>query len=168
MPTTTSRSKTKKVKKPKPIPSNIRQKALSSFQKLRRAEEANADGMVRCISCGKVMDWRESQGGHYIPRGVTATELEPDNVNPQCPRCNGPLNGNYICYRMGLVNKIGEERVQRLEHMMEAYRANYSDCEAMELLSAEDRASMTQTKGKVYYKEKYDSYRKRLKEMNIV
>ena len=162
---TTSRSK---VKKPKPIPSNIRQKALSSFQKLRRVEEANADGMVRCISCGKVMDWRESQGGHYIPRGCTSTELEPDNVNPQCPRCNGPLNGNYICYRMGLVNKIGEERVQRLEKMMECHRANYSDCDAMAELSAEDRASMTQTKGKVYYKAKYDEFRAKLKEHNVV
>ena len=111
------------------------------------------------------MDWREAQGGHYIPRGCIATELEPDNVNPQCPRCNGYLNGNPIDYRISLVDKVGEARVKRLEDMKLAYNGS---SEAMERLSPEDRASITQVKGKVYYKEKYDSYRKYLKEHNIV
>lgn len=62
---TISRSKSKKEgKASKPIPSNIKQTALKNFQRMRRLEEANPDGNVSCISCGKLMPWKESQGGH--------------------------------------------------------------------------------------------------------
>ena len=71
--TTTSHSKTVSTGK-------LRERALALFQKLRRIEEANEDGYVYCISCGKLMHWKEAQGGHYIPRANRATELEHDNV----------------------------------------------------------------------------------------
>ena len=37
-----------------------------------------------------------TRGGHYIPRRHRATELEKDNIFPQCPRCNGFDEGNSI------------------------------------------------------------------------
>ena len=147
----------------KPIPKNIRERCLSAMQKLRRIEEANDDGYVRCISCGKVMHWKEAQGGHFIPRAVRATELEPDNIWPQCPQCNGVRKGNPIPYRYNLVRKIGEERVKRLEYIRAAY---YGDEEALSHLNAEDADSTLQSrkKTKTCYAEIYAGLKESLKD----
>lgn len=159
---TTSRSKVQPKKKSKPIPSNIKQRALVAFQKLRRLEEANYKGRVICISCGKDMDWKEAQGGHYISRTVEATCDERDNVWPQCPQCNGYKKGNIQDYRFYLVRKIGEERVKRIECMRMAARG---DQEALSSLSPTDRFKVTSKKGKVYWKTRYDEFMEEIKKL---
>ena len=156
------RKSANKVNKPKkrPIPNRIRSTALSSFQKLRRMQEATDEGYVRCISCGKVMHWKEAQGGHYISRVVRATEIEPDNVWPQCPQCNGVRGGNPIAYRYSLARKIGEERVKRLEDM---WRAEKGDQEAFESLKPADQRAVLEKRGKVYYAEKNRDFREAIR-----
>lgn len=156
----TSHSKKAKAKKPKPIPKDIRQRCLASFQKLRKLEETNDEGYLTCISCGQRMHISVAQGGHYIPRANRATEVEHDNVWPQCQRCNGFLNGNPISYRRNLVKRIGEARVRRIEDMAEAYRG---DLEALLSLSEEDRAKVQLSKGKQYYAEKQMELKEELK-----
>lgn len=162
--TTLSRSKkpTKITKTAKPTKkkklaskSGVRQRCLASFQKLRRLEEADENGMVRCISCGRVMHWSEAQGGHYIGRANRVTELEKDNVFPQCPTCNGMLSGNPVRYRINLVRKIGEPRVKRLEDMLEASKGSE---EAYGRLSNEDKAKVTEKKGLRYYLDKKSEF----------
>ena len=145
--------------KKKPIPKNIRQRCLTAMQKLRRLEEANPDGKVRCISCGRVMDWTEAQGGHYISRTCRATELESDNIWPQCTACNMYKSGNPIAYRYSLARKIGEARVKRLEDMK---AASDGDEEAIASLSAEDLAKVNAKKGREYYAGLYSDISKRL------
>ena len=130
------------------IPSDIRDNCLTAFQKLRRIQESNDDGYVRCISCGKVIHWKEAQGGHYIPRSYRATELEPDNVNPQCEHCNLRLNGNTAMYRINLIRKIGTERVERLENMALAEKGNQ---DAMRSLSLDDQMTVIRKKTRAYY-----------------
>ncbi len=159
----TSRSKTTKGgKASKPIPSNIKQTALKNFQRLRRLEESNIDGLERCISCGKVLNWKEMQGGHYISRRVEATCIEPDNVWPQCSSCNCYKAGNYPNYRINLVRRIGEARVKRLENMM---AASQGDEEARESLDPIDRFEVARKKGKVYWNEKNEEFKRRIKEL---
>lgn len=159
---TPAKKSAKKVNKPKrkPIPKSIRSTAMMNFQKLRRMQEANDDGLVRCISCGKVMHWKEAQGGHYIPRTVRPTEMDPDNVWPQCPQCNGVRYGNLHAYRSSLVRLIGEARVKRLEALREAY---YGDQEAFENLSPADQRIVLEKKGKVYYAERNKEIRASIK-----
>lgn len=165
MPRTAVRSQTKASRSKtaeKKIPQNIRDKALSSFQKLRRMEEANVDGYVECISCGKVMHWKEAQGGHYIPRANRATEMEHDNVWPQCQRCNGFLNGNPIQYRIRLVRKIGEKRVSRIENLA---MANKGDDDALASLSTEDKMNAVSLKSKKYYLARKKEFDSRIREI---
>ncbi len=157
---TTSRSK--KPKKEKPIPNNIKHLCLSMFQRMRRLQEANYAGDVTCISCGQVMNWKDSQGGHYLSRTVEATCIEPDNVWPQCPSCNGYKAGNVALYRINLVKRIGVERVERLENMM---MASKGDEEAKEKLSAEDLFQATSKKGKVYWNERYKEFKEEVKKL---
>ena len=89
--------------------------ALLSFQKLRRIECANANGEAACISCGKVCNVSEMDGGHYISRAKTITAFSPLNVHAQCKHCNQHLAGNLVEYRKGLITKVGIEAVEFIE-----------------------------------------------------
>ena len=133
-----------------------RAKALQQFQKLRRYQEASGNGFVYCISCGKLMFVKESQGGHYVSRSVRATELESDNVWPQCPRCNNHLSGNVVAYRANLVKLIGEERVRRIEDLANASRG---DSEAYSRLDDNDKRSVVSKRNDVEYEQLAKFYR---------
>lgn len=89
--------------------------ALKEFQKLRRIECADVYGEAACISCGKVCNVSEMDGGHYISRAKTMTAFSPLCVWAQCKRCNQHLSGNLVEYRKGLIKKIGIEAVEFLE-----------------------------------------------------
>lgn len=65
------------------------QKVAEALQLLKRMEDANDDGICKCISCGKLVHWKDADGGHYISRARLATKLEEKNVNAQCKSCNG-------------------------------------------------------------------------------
>ncbi|WP_321301014.1 recombination protein NinG [uncultured Sphaerochaeta sp.] len=135
---------------------SARERALADFQKLRRYQESSSNGYVRCVSCLKPMTVKEAQGGHMVSRRVRATELEHDNVWPQCPRCNGPLSGNVIAYRANLVKMIGEDRVKRIEDMA---NASEGDEEAMDRLSDKDKRAVVTRKNEDEYKRLSALYR---------
>ncbi len=133
--------------------STVRNKALMLMQLLRRLQEATDNGYVYCISCGAILHYSQAQGGHYIPRRHRATELEEDNINPQCARCNGFLSGNQILYRDNLVKTIGLERVERLENM---FRGEQGDEDAMDKLSLDDQIKVNTKKTIKDYQEIID------------
>lgn len=135
---------------------SYREKALADFQKLRRYQCADMNGYVRCISCSKLMTVKEAQGGHLVSRRVRATELESDNIWPQCPRCNGPLSGNVIAYRANLIKLIGKKRVQRIEDLA---NGSEGDEEAISRLNESDRRAIVLRKPEIEYKELAAQYR---------
>jgi len=94
---------------------SYRDDAIRAFCKLRRLEEATDNGYVRCITCGEIVKWNECDGGHFIPRAKRATEIEPDNVWPQCVTCNRFSGVTQTEYSDALTLKIGEERVKALK-----------------------------------------------------
>ena len=87
------------------------------FQKLARIANSDDRGVIRCISCDRERRWDECDGGHFQKRRHYATIIEPDNVWPQCKYCNQHLSGNDAEFRKGLVERIGIERVERVEAM---------------------------------------------------
>ena len=94
--------------------------ALKDFQKLRRLQEREPNGVCQCISCGKFEYWHKMDAGHFISRQHTYTAFKDMNVWPQCKKCNQPperggLSGNLAEYRKRLVLKIGIESVEYLE-----------------------------------------------------
>ena len=65
-----------------------------------------------CISCGKPV----TEAGHYLSAGHHAIHrFNEHNVNGQCTHCNRWLHGNLINYRIGLIAKIGEDKVEWIE-----------------------------------------------------
>ena len=73
-----------------------------------RLKDTDKFGRVRCFTCDKVMPWKESQEGHYIPRGKLPTKFENKNTHAQCPNCNMMLAGNLEVYRVRLDARYGK------------------------------------------------------------
>lgn len=84
------------------------QKEFNKFIRLR-------DRDLPCISCGR---YHQGQwhAGHYRSVGACPElRFNEDNVHKQCSVCNNHKSGNAIEYRIGLVERIGLERVEFLE-----------------------------------------------------
>lgn len=102
-----------KRKQRKPLKSigKLKEEAATLLQKLRRMESADNNGMCQCVSCIKVLHWKEMQGGHFIPRGKSPTLLEETNIHPQCPPCNGfgmkygDSEKNYTLYMLDMYGR---------------------------------------------------------------
>lgn len=85
----------------------IVQKKVNAYIRARDAGEP-------CLACGKVDI--VPHASHYISQGSSgALRYHPDNIHVTCNTCNLFKHGNLIEYRIGLVNKIGEDKVKWLE-----------------------------------------------------
>jgi hypothetical protein len=84
------------------------------------------DAHLPCISCSRhhVGSW---DAGHYLTVGARP-ELRFDeaNVHRQCVPCNQHLHGNLVLFRLGLIARLGQAAVDRLEgpHVPKQYRAD--------------------------------------------
>jgi hypothetical protein len=91
--------------------------AQAAFNVYVRARDKN----LPCISCGehKHDDHMTGSGwdaGHYRSRGACPhLRFHLWNVHKQCVKCNRYLSGNVSNFRIGLVRKIGADRVLQLE-----------------------------------------------------
>lgn len=87
-----------------------------------RLRDSDANGYGRCISCGKVVHWREADCGHFINRRHMNTRYDERNCNLQCRSCNRFDEGNNIGYMRGLVRKYGEGVIEQLHVKKQLYR----------------------------------------------
>ena len=74
-----------------------------------RLKNADKDGRCKCVTCGKVLHWREIQNGHYRSRLSNKYRFNEMNCHPQCKHCNLMLSWNYRNYHKYMVERYGEE-----------------------------------------------------------
>ncbi len=93
-------------------------KPLSYFTKQAQTafnafiRERDKDGP--CISCGRFHEG-QYHAGHYRTTGANPElRFDEDNVHKQCAPCNNHLSGNIENYTPRLIEKIGQERFERL------------------------------------------------------
>lgn len=117
--------------KPKGHHAKAAQTAFNAWVRLRDHGEP-------CISCGTTADIQYA-AGHYKPSGSNpALRFEPLNVHKQCNMtCNMAKSGNLIPYRVALIEKIGQDKVDWLEGPHEPKRYSEEDFKA---IGAEYRA----------------------------
>ena len=73
------------------------------------------DAALPCISCGR-FHTGAYDAGHYRSVGAQpALRFHEDNCHKQCVPCNQHKSGNAVEYRLGLIARIGAERVAFLE-----------------------------------------------------
>jgi hypothetical protein len=100
------------------------------FQRFIRLRDKD----LACISCEREAD--SYDGGHYFKAELySGLIFHEDNCHKQCKRpCNMDLHGNESNYRIGLVKKIGEERVKWLEENKDMLRTyKYSKAELIQI-----------------------------------
>lgn len=84
------------------------QAAFNKWVRLRDHEKP-------CISCGRFHNG-QWHAGHYLSTGAhPELRFDPLNNNKQCQPCNTHLSGNLIEYRKGLIDRIGQNKVDWLE-----------------------------------------------------
>lgn len=94
-------------KKTVPLPKLLK-KAQVVFNSFVRSRDKD----LGCISCGAEVE----QAGHYRSQNqYSSLRFNEVNVQGQCIRCNHFLSGNLIDYRIGLVDRYGEQKVLHLE-----------------------------------------------------
>ena len=94
----------------------LRAKALKTLQKLRRLGCADNAGYCKCVSCGKLVHWKDADGGHFLPKGSSSRwALEPENIWAQCKSCNA--------WKM----KHGSAEAQYTLHMIDFYGRDFVD-----------------------------------------
>lgn len=89
------------------------QRAFNRYIRLRDAGRG-------CISCGVTLRIGGVGGGydagHYRSRGAAGhLRFSEDNCHGQCKHCNRYASGNVAAYRLGLLDRIGPERLAALE-----------------------------------------------------
>ncbi len=92
----------------KPLPWLLK-KATEKFNTYIRARDAGQT----CISCGSN---NACQATHFYSAGqFPELRFHEDNVHLGCIQCNYFKHGNLLPYRHRLIQKIGMERVEKLD-----------------------------------------------------
>lgn len=102
--------------------------AQTAFNAWVRARDAG----LPCISCGTTADIQYAAGHYRSAGGHPELRFEPLNVNLQCNRnCNMAKSGNLGPYRIELIKRIGQEKVDWLEGPHEPKRYTIDDLKAI-------------------------------------
>jgi len=114
--------------------------AQAAFNAYVRARDEG----LPCISCG-IFGPRKYDAGHYRSVGSNpALRFDEDNCHLQCVPCNQHKSGNAIDYRIGLLARIGEERVARLEGPHEPKKYTIDDLKAIKAEYTRKRKELAQ------------------------
>ena len=89
-------------------------KADREFSKYIRGSYADANGYVRCFTCGVRKPIAEMHCGHFQPRSREVTRWDENNARPQCPSCNLYYQGRQYEFGKLLERQIGQKKVERL------------------------------------------------------
>jgi hypothetical protein len=92
-----------------------RQKWLSEAQAVFNKFVRIRDEKLPCISCGRFHDGAYDAGHYRTSAAAPELRFNEDNCHKQCVPCNQHLSGDLVRYRIGLLQKIGPDRLARLE-----------------------------------------------------
>lgn len=105
-------------------------KEFSLFIRLRDAME---NGYFRCISCGQIKPFAQADCGHFHSRTHMSTRFDEDNCHAECRFCNRFKADHLEGYRENLIQKIGQQRFDRLKWRSGLFK-KYSDFEYEQLI----------------------------------
>ncbi|MCS5516551.1 recombination protein NinG [Pseudomonas qingdaonensis] len=103
------------------------QQAFNAWVRLRDADQP-------CISCGRHHQGKYDAGHYRTTAACPELRFDPLNVHKQCSPCNTQLSGNIVEYRLELIRRIGQERVDWIEGPHEAKRYTIEDLKAIKAL----------------------------------
>lgn len=87
-------------------------KVFSLYIRLR---DSNDHGYGRCVTCHRVVFWKEADAGHFMTRNLLGTRFHPYNVHLQCKGCNGPRGGLQYAHGLRIDEIHGEGWASKLQ-----------------------------------------------------
>jgi hypothetical protein len=78
------------------------------FSEWRRRKDADENGYVTCVTCGKVAHYKEMHCGHFRPRRYKATRWSVPNTGVQCVVCNTFNEGEQYLFAKHIDETYGE------------------------------------------------------------
>ena len=88
--------------------SKLKAKAWKVFSEWIRRKDADLDGNVVCVCCGKRGFWRSFQASHLVPGRKLGILFDERGVYPCCVGCNIFKHGNYREFDAFIDEKFGE------------------------------------------------------------
>jgi hypothetical protein len=85
------------------------------FSKFVRLRDADSNGCAQCCTCGKYIDVKFADCGHWIKRQHQATRFSEMNCHTQCKKCNAFEQGRDADYERFLIEKYGRDKVDILK-----------------------------------------------------
>lgn len=105
--------------------SNLIDQCDRIFSLYIRARDADENGVCRCFTCDKPLDWKKKKGysgayegadaGHWVSRGNYSVRWDPLNVKAQCKTCNRQGGGESKKFEERLIEELGEQAVYDLK-----------------------------------------------------
>lgn len=103
-----------------------RKQKLKTLSDYNKEAQAAVNAYIRardfgkpCISCGAMPEQKRGgtmDAGHYRSRGAAShLRFNVLNIAGQCVRCNRYNSGNAVDFRIGLIERIGVDLVEKLE-----------------------------------------------------
>lgn len=86
------------------------------FSLFIRLRDADKNGVVKCVTCGRFTDWKHNTDcGHFVGRGKYPTRWDEKNCAGQCKSCNGFEEGKKYQFGLAINEKYGAGTAERLE-----------------------------------------------------
>ena len=79
-----------------------------------RQRNANLDGFVECVTCGRSNHWKKMQCGHFMSRRKYATRWNEINCQVQCYGCNVMQQGQQYKFGVWIDQEYGGEMADDL------------------------------------------------------
>jgi len=91
------------------------------------------DVLLPCVSCGRHHSG-QYHAGHYRSVGSEPSlRFETMQIQKQCAPCNNHLSGNLINYRIELIKRIGQKKLDWIEGPHEAKHYTVDDLKAIKI-----------------------------------
>jgi hypothetical protein len=100
----------------KPTLGQLEKKLDKVFSEYVRRKDADEGGTVRCVTCPKLMHWKESDCGHFVKRQHRSVRWDTRNVGTQCTRCNHFMGGVQDQFAQHI---IAEHGVQVFDELLQ-------------------------------------------------
>lgn len=72
------------------------------------------NGHCKCITCGKIVSYEETDCGHFISRSFEATRYDEKNSHAQCRKCNRFQYGRQFEYALAIDKVYGKGTAEAL------------------------------------------------------
>lgn len=121
-----------------------RKEAQAAFNEYVRMRDFNKP----CVSCGQSPYQGQRHASHYRSRGAAShLAFNLYNVHASCAQCNSSKSGNIIPYRVELIRRIGQERVEALENDNQTRRFSHDYLNRMKKIMRKKARMIRKRKG---------------------